>query len=62
MNRATEEFNRILQDIINYHAHESEIKIPAKQIIINPWITPAVMKSSMHLDRLYKIQRKKPKK
>jgi len=61
VNNATEKFIRILQEIISRHAPEREIHIPAKQIIRNPWITPAVMKSSIHLDRLYKLQRKKPK-
>ena len=48
-----------MQQIVNQHAPENEIKIKPKEIIRNPWITPGLLKSSKTLDKLYMKQKDK---
>ena len=56
-------FSRFIASVnaaINLHAPEREIKINAKKIIRNPWITAGLIKSSKTLDKLFSQQKDKP--
>ena len=45
-----------INDVIEYFAPKKITKIPAKHVIREPWITPGILHSSKHLDKLYKKQ------
>ena len=49
-----------INEMINKHAPEREIKIRNKDIIINPWITHGLLKCSRKLDSLFRLQKNKP--
>ena len=49
-----------INEVVNKHAPEKEIKVRNKDIIRNPWITHGLLKSARKLDSLYKMQKNKP--
>ena len=59
LNHCFQTFIDKIQQIVNQHAPEKEIKIKPKEIIRNPWITPGLLKSSKTLDKLYRKQKDK---
>ena len=47
-------FSDKLHDIINTISPEKTIRIPAKKVIREPWVTKGIMKSSHTLNKLYR--------
>ena len=49
-------FIKTLADITDQHAPMKDVTIHSKNIILTPWMTPALLQSSKTLDKLYKKQ------
>lgn len=61
---AEDSYTKIIDNInstIEHFAPKKLIKIPAKHVMREPWITRGILRSSKKLDRLYKIQLGKEK-
>jgi len=55
INDAYRYFSNTLADIVDQIAPEMEVKIPAKYIIRDPWMTKGLLTSSRNLNKLYKL-------
>jgi hypothetical protein len=53
-------FSDKLNDAIDNFAPEKTVTIPFKLIIRDPWVTKGILKSSRHLDKLFKVKIKQP--
>lgn len=53
-NEAYDHFSEKIKDVINHYAPEKTIKISAKSIIRDPWMTKGLITSSKKLNKLYK--------
>jgi hypothetical protein len=47
---------RNINDTVEHFTPKTLIKIPSKHVMREPWITPGILRSSKHLDKLYKKQ------
>jgi len=48
-----------INDPVEYSAAEKSIKIPARHVVREPWITPGILDSFRHLDKPYNKKKNK---
>ena len=58
---ADDQFTKILQNALDTYMPEKTMTIPNKHILRQPWMTPALLKSSKPRDILYRKCLNKPK-
>ena len=58
---ADDQFTKILQNALNTYMPEKTMTIPNKHILRQPWMTPALLKSSKHRDIIFRKCLNKPK-
>ena len=60
VDNAHEAFTNLLTQITDTYAPLKEVKIHPKNVIYNPWMTPALLQSSKTLNKLYRKRLDKP--
>ena len=60
VDNANEAFTNLLTQITDTYAPLKEVKIHPKNVIYNPWMTPALLQSSKTLNKLYRKRLDKP--